>query len=277
VYIAAVKHKSFTRLHALPCVALQSGYKAGYTAGVKVQVNVGVDLGSSSSSSQQQQQQQTQQQSAASSSSSSVESTQVSRHLLGIASNALLCAAALLALRQQVPLQLHSSSSSSSLFCNVIATQQAIYLLVAVFFKTQLPSHVIARYNRARLSQMQALYSSVLLNCTCVWQYCSYIAIQPLQPFVFLLSRLALNHQSSTHLLLLLLLLLLVLLQAPAVDSLARSAVKGLVWRLFSTTATMGIALLVLHDVLQVSGGLSGISGCWLLAYLTGSCCGCCC
>jgi hypothetical protein len=42
------------------------------------------------------------------------------------------------------------------------------------------------------------------------------------------------------------------LLQAPVTDSLARSAVKGLVWRLFSTTATMGIALLVLHDVLKV-------------------------
>jgi hypothetical protein len=54
-------------------------------------------------------------------------------------------------------------------------------------------------------------------------------------------------------LLLPLLLLLLLLLQAPVVDSLARSAVKGLVWRLFSTTATMGIALLVLHDVLKVS------------------------
>jgi hypothetical protein len=47
-------------------------------------------------------------------------------------------------------------------------------------------------------------------------------------------------------------LLLLLLLQAPVTDSLARSAVKGLVWRLFSTTATMGIALLVLHDVLKV-------------------------
>lgn len=35
-------------------------------------------------------------------------------------------------------------------------------------------------------------------------------------------------------------------------DSLLRSVTKGLVWRLFSTTATVGIALLVLHDVLQV-------------------------
>jgi hypothetical protein len=52
--------------------------------------------------------------------------------------------------------------------------------------------------------------------------------------------------------LLLMLLLLRVMTQAPAADSLARSAVKGLVWRLFSTTATMGIALLLLHDVLQV-------------------------
>lgn len=36
-------------------------------------------------------------------------------------------------------------------------------------------------------------------------------------------------------------------------DSLLRSAAKGLIWRLFSTTATVGIALLVLHDILQVS------------------------
>ncbi|KAF6255275.1 hypothetical protein COO60DRAFT_1641689 [Scenedesmus sp. NREL 46B-D3] len=43
---------------------------------------------------------------------------------------------------------------------------------------------------------------------------------------------------------------------APAADSLARSAVKGLVWRLFSTTATMGIALLLLHDVLKVEDAL---------------------
>lgn len=44
--------------------------------------------------------------------------------------------------------------------------------------------------------------------------------------------------------------------ETAAADSLARSAVKGLVWRLFSTTATMGIALLVLHDVLQVEDAL---------------------
>lgn len=35
-------------------------------------------------------------------------------------------------------------------------------------------------------------------------------------------------------------------------DSILRSAAKGLVWRLFSTSATVGIALLVLHDVIQV-------------------------
>lgn len=62
---------------------LQSGYKAGYTAGVKVQVNVGVDM---SSSRQQQQLTQRQQPTAASgssttnnsSSSSSGQSSEVS-------------------------------------------------------------------------------------------------------------------------------------------------------------------------------------------------------
>lgn len=39
-------------------------------------------------------------------------------------------------------------------------------------------------------------------------------------------------------------------------DSLARSAVKGLVWRVFSTATTVSVALLVLHDSLQVSDAL---------------------
>jgi hypothetical protein len=33
-----------------------------------------------------------------------------------------------------------------------------------------------------------------------------------------------------------------------------RSAVKALVWRLFSTAVTVSVALLVLHDTLQVGG-----------------------
>jgi hypothetical protein len=37
-----------------------------------------------------------------------------------------------------------------------------------------------------------------------------------------------------------------------------RSAVKALVWRLFSTAVTVSVALLVLHDTLQVGG-------CWVL------------
>eukprot|EP00775_Hariotina_reticulata_P002633 gene2633-2934_t len=39
-------------------------------------------------------------------------------------------------------------------------------------------------------------------------------------------------------------------------DSILRSAAKGLVWRLFSTSATVGIALLVLRDVIQVEDAL---------------------
>lgn len=41
--------------------------------------------------------------------------------------------------------------------------------------------------------------------------------------------------------------------QQQAGDSIVRSAVKGLVWRIFSTTVTVGVAMVVLHDSLQVS------------------------
>lgn len=40
---------------------------------------------------------------------------------------------------------------------------------------------------------------------------------------------------------------------AAAGDSLMRSVIKGFVWRIFSTTVTVSVALLVLHDSLQVS------------------------
>lgn len=39
-------------------------------------------------------------------------------------------------------------------------------------------------------------------------------------------------------------------------DSIIRSAVKGLVWRVFSTTATVSVALVLLQDSLQVSDAL---------------------
>lgn len=35
-----------------------------------------------------------------------------------------------------------------------------------------------------------------------------------------------------------------------------RSAVKGLVWRVFSTSATVSVALLIMQDSLQVSDAL---------------------
>jgi uncharacterized membrane protein len=38
-----------------------------------------------------------------------------------------------------------------------------------------------------------------------------------------------------------------------ASDSIARSAIKGLVWRIFSTTATVGVAMIILKDSLEVS------------------------
>jgi uncharacterized membrane protein len=39
-------------------------------------------------------------------------------------------------------------------------------------------------------------------------------------------------------------------------DSIARSALKGLVWRIFSTTATVGVAMVILKDSLEVSDAL---------------------
>lgn len=39
-------------------------------------------------------------------------------------------------------------------------------------------------------------------------------------------------------------------------DSIVRSAVKGLVWRIFSTTATVGVAFVILQDSLDVSDAL---------------------
>jgi uncharacterized membrane protein len=39
-------------------------------------------------------------------------------------------------------------------------------------------------------------------------------------------------------------------------DSVMRSAVKGLVWRVFSTSATVSVALLIMQDSLQVSDAL---------------------
>jgi uncharacterized membrane protein len=39
-------------------------------------------------------------------------------------------------------------------------------------------------------------------------------------------------------------------------DSVMRSAVKGLVWRVFSTTATVSVALLIMQDSLQVSDAI---------------------
>jgi hypothetical protein len=46
-------------------------------------------------------------------------------------------------------------------------------------------------------------------------------------------------------------------MQAP--DSVVRSAVKALVWRLFSTALTVSVALLVLHDSLQVGGSCGSV------------------
>lgn len=39
-------------------------------------------------------------------------------------------------------------------------------------------------------------------------------------------------------------------------DSIARSAVKGLVWRVFSTSATVTVALVLFQDSLQVADAL---------------------
>lgn len=39
---------------------------------------------------------------------------------------------------------------------------------------------------------------------------------------------------------------------APVGDSLARSAVKGFIWRIFSTTATLSIALFILKDAVKM-------------------------
>jgi uncharacterized membrane protein len=39
-------------------------------------------------------------------------------------------------------------------------------------------------------------------------------------------------------------------------DSILRSAVKGLVWRIFSTTATVTVALVLFQDSLEVSDAL---------------------
>jgi uncharacterized membrane protein len=44
--------------------------------------------------------------------------------------------------------------------------------------------------------------------------------------------------------------------QQPGGDSLLRSAIKGLVWRVFSTSATVAVALVLLHDSLRVSDAL---------------------
>lgn len=41
-------------------------------------------------------------------------------------------------------------------------------------------------------------------------------------------------------------------------DSVARSVLKGVIWRLFSTTVTVAVALLLLGDAIEVSHGLMG-------------------